>query len=250
MANRYKLEGESKGISLGGLFRVIGWFILIVVSILAAFNVYYWNESRETDQQKLQALSALKQESTQNAESLNEHTKSLKNQIAQLNLLLATANRTVDADSLLMAFYLLYEQTPIDIKKGAYRFLTQEVASQFEQSLRNNLVQFYETDLYQLQLQEKAINTFIDEQLTSFLIDERNLSLVNPTLKTNLVQISADQRNRIIRILLNNRTMLDLVYYRISQMEELMALERTIMVNATLLHDRVSVAIEQMNSEK
>jgi len=250
MANKYKLEGESRGTSLGGLFRAIGWFILIVLGIVVALNAYYWNESKEAEQKKLQTMSAIEQEASDNAQVLQKHSQKLESQIEQLNLLLASANRTVDADSLLMSFYLLFEQSSVRLNKGVYRFLSDDVTNMLSYSFKNSLVQFYETDIHHLQTQEKAIKTYIDGQLTNFLIDERNLSLVNPTLKTDLIQISADQRNRIIRILLNNRRFIDLVYYRISQLTDLMTLERTLTAHATLLKEEATMSIEQMNSEK
>jgi hypothetical protein len=202
--------GEKKSRNpFGGLIKSILLIPVIAISILIAF---WWQDYRSKDTGKInaEALKSTKTQLDQSLQILNSTRAAKTTQIAFLDKLMATGIRVVDSDTLALAIPHLLALNDFNLA---------EISSLGIQSLSqssNNLKASF--DYYQ---QSEAFDQrFVENELETYLVNKQVLSLLEPYDDSEFIDISDQQINRIIRLLLNDRGFVDLVYVRIQRLTE------------------------------
>lgn len=194
---------------------------VIVFSIYIAFVVDEWSKERAEVAQEINYLNQLFEETKINAQELKADQDDRRKQVMLLDKLLETAIRPVDPDTLVMAIDQLLNvrvYSPTDVvyqdlvSSGNLRLITSD-------SLRHEMLQ-YRQKLARAPVAEQSDIDLIENRIEPYLVSKQVLSLLETHYDTKSIEISVQQKNRIIRVLLNDRTFIDLVYlrrYRIRQ---------------------------------
>lgn len=216
----YLGEKKSKR-PLGGLIKSILLIPVIAISIVIAF---WWQDYRNEDTGGIDA-EALKSTSAQLDKSLQtlNSIKAIKTaQIGFLNKLMATGIRIVDSDTLALAIPHLLASS--DFNLAEISSLGIQSLSQSSNNLKASFVYYHQSEVLD--------QSFVTNELETYLVNKQVLSLLEPYDDSEFIDISDQQTNRIIRLLLNDRSFVDLVYLRIQRLTEsqnrLMALEKAI----------------------
>jgi hypothetical protein len=202
--------GEKKSrVRFGGLIKSILLIPIIAISILIAF---WWQDYRSKDIGEINAevLKSTKTQLDQSLQVLNSVVTVKTEQIGFLNKLMATGIRVVDSDTMALAIPHLLALNDFNLS---------EISSLGIQSLSqssSNLKASF--DYYQ---QAEAFDQrFVENELETYLVNKQVLSLLEPYDDSEFIDISDQQINRIIRLLLNDRSFIDLVYVRIQRLTE------------------------------
>ncbi|PIQ49068.1 MAG: hypothetical protein COW03_07100 [Cytophagales bacterium CG12_big_fil_rev_8_21_14_0_65_40_12] len=216
----YLGEKKSKR-PFGGLIKGILLIPVIAISILIAF---WWQDYRNEDTGGIDA-EALKSTSAQLDKSLQalNSIKAIKTaQIGFLNKLMATGIRIVDSDTLALAIPHLLASNGFNLAEIGS--LGIQSLSQSSNNLKASFDYYWQSEV--------SDENFVLNELEPYLVNKQVLSLLEPYDDSEFIDISDQQINRIIRLLLNDRSFVDLVYLRIQRLTEsqnrLMALEEAI----------------------
>lgn len=218
--SRYSLTGDRKKNRFGFL-RIFLEIPVIVLSIYIAFVVDEWSKEKAEVAQEVSYLHQLLEETKINAQELKADQDDRRKQVMLLDKLLETAIRRVDPDTLVMAIDQLLNvriYSPTDVvyqdlvSSGNLRLITSD-------SLRHEMLK-YRQKLARAPVAEQSDIDLIENRIEPYLVSKQVLSLLETHYDTKSIEISGQQKNRIIRVLLNDRTFIDLVYlrrYRIRQ---------------------------------
>lgn len=211
---RYSLNGDRKR-SRFGILRIFLEIPIIVFSIYIAFVVDEWSKERNELGQEISYLQQLFEETKINAEELRADQDARRQQVMLLDKLLETAVRRVDPDTIRMAIDQLLSvrvYSPTDVvyedlvSSGNLRLITSD-------SLRHEMLQ-YRQKLVRAPVAEQSDIDLIENRIEPYLIDKQVLSLLEMHYDSPSINISDQQKDRIIRVLLNDRGFIDLVYLR------------------------------------
>lgn len=218
---RYSLEGGDRKRSPLRFLRILVEIPIIVFSIYIAFVVDEWSKEKAEVAQEVSYLHQLLEETKINAQELKADQDDRRKQVMLLDKLLETAIRRVDPDTLVMAIDQLLNvriYSPTDVvyqdlvSSGNLRLITSD-------SLRHEMLK-YRQKLARAPVAEQSDIDLIENRIEPYLVSKQVLSLLETHYDTKSIEISGQQKNRIIRVLLNDRTFIDLVYlrrYRIRQ---------------------------------
>ena len=211
---RYSLDGDRKR----SPFRFLRIFLeipIIVFSIYVAFLVDNWQREKEEAVTEKKYLEELLQEVKINIAELKADQDERRRQIVLLDKMMEIGIRPVAADTLRMALDQLLTAriySPTDavyqdlVSSGNLRLMTSD-------SLRQKIMK-YQKMLSRVPITEQSDIDLIAEQIEPYLVNKKVLSLLEPHDDVAGIDISDQQKDRIIRVLLNDRTFIDLVYLR------------------------------------
>lgn len=211
---RYTLDGDRRKSPLRFL-RIFLEIPVIVFSIYIAFLVDEWDKNKTLAITEKKYLRELLAEVKQNRAELRADQDERREQIVLLEAMLENSIRPVDPDTLRLAMDQLLNMrifSPTDavyedlISSGNLNLLSSD-------SLRSELIE-YRGRLSRTPITEKSDLDVIEKQIQPYLIQKQVFSLLEPYADVKGIAISEDQKDRIIRVLLNDRTFIDLVYLR------------------------------------
>ena len=214
---RYSPNGRQRRRSPFGFFRIFLEILIIAFSIYLAFLLSERNQAKT--KAKTEAISEKKylqellEEVKINRERLSVDLDKKRSQVVLLEKMLETSMRRVDADTLRLAMKALLNvhlYTPTGV-------VYQELVASGRLSLITSDTLRHEMAQYHRKLSRIPLAAQSDpevKQIQSYLIGKKVFSLLEPYADVKGIDISQIQKNRIIRVLLNDRTFIDLVYLR------------------------------------
>lgn len=249
MSNKYKLEGESRGISIGGIGRFFSFVLILFIGIFSVYSIQNWKAEKEGLQQELRTLAELLNESRKNYKSLNEDLRLRNERLALMSSLLENQNRAVGADTLRMAVRQLMLNDSFIPREGIFQYLTSsgDLKIISSEEIQDKINDFTKTTK-KISLNRSVEQRLIEEKIEPYLIDEGVLSLLEPLIDTDEINTSQQQVDRIIRILLNDREFVDLVYLRYSRLTSVIQSENILESNLKMLIELLIDEIETIEA--
>ena len=212
---RYSLDGGERKRSPLRFLRIFLEIPIIVFSIYIAFLVDEWDKSKTMAITEKKYLRELLEEVKMNRDELRADQDERRKQIALLEAMLENSIRQVDQDTLRMAMNELLNLRIYSPTNAVYEDLISSGNLNLlsSDSLRSELIE-YRGRLSRTPLTEQSDLDVIEKQIQPYLIQKQVFSLLEPYADVKGIAISQDQKDRIIRVLLNDRTFIDLVYLR------------------------------------
>lgn len=235
MSNKYRLEGEARSFSLGGIGRLLSDLVVIVLAIYIVLQIDEWNKTKEVESQRKTSLNQHIELAKSEKEAIESSYSKNSSQLLLFHYLMETANRQVGSDTLRMAMKELL---------NTYDYSsTLNISTNLNPLLSNQINQ----NLSQATLLSKTIEDaqaiqrrLIEEKIDTFLLRKQVLSLIEPYEDLEEVNISELQVDRIIRVLLNDREFIDLIYLRISRLKSILTASEELKMSLMMLTDNLS----------
>jgi len=226
MSNKYRLEGEPRKFSLKGLGRVIVELLVIVIGIYLAFALEEYGQRRNERELEVKYLKELLAEAKANQAELKADQDTRREQLKLFGYLLETPNRQVGNDTLRSAVRELLVNRLFSPTDAVYQDLVSSGNLRLIQSDSiRKLIISYKQRLARAPITEAIEQRLIEDKLEPYLLNKQVLSLIEPLNEIDQVNISEQQVDRIIRILLNDREFIDLVYLRYSRLDDVIYFE-------------------------
>ena len=240
MSNKYRLEGEARSLSLGGIGRVLTNLVVIVAAIYIVLQIDSWNKTKEAEITRSKEFNELIRLTESDRNSLGSFQTLGNHQMMLFELLMETANRQVASDTLRMAIKQLLKtddhisslQSSVNLKTSLSDKSKQNLAQVGHQTLQLS---------QSLDIQQRLI----EDKLETFLLRKQVLSLIEPFEDLEEVSISEVQVDRIIRVLLNDREFIDLIYLRISRLQIVMKTSEALNTSLMVLRDNLRIELNK-----
>lgn len=232
MANRYKLEGESKPISFGGIGSFISKLIIVVVGIFIALELSNYKTEQKEKLLVNDYLTELKDAAESHFETLASTQNDRDSQIESLQIILQSTNRQVSTDTLYRALEQLFiTSSPSPVS------LLNTISSAELQLIKNREIkhQIQEYKKY-LSLYTRAVQSdkqLVEQIIEPYFIDKQLLSWLQPIRKMPTSQASQRQLDQAMRNLSRDRSFLDMVYLRINKLKDIDNMEAPIAQNVS-----------------
>lgn len=226
MSNKYKLEGEPRRFSLKGLGKVIIELLVIVIGIYLAFALEEYGEKKADKELELKYLNQLLAEAKSNQVELNADQNARREQRELFGYLLENSNRQVGADTLREATRQLLVNRLFSPTDAVYQDLVSSGNLKLIQSdsIRKTIIH-YKQRLARAPVTEAVEERLIEDKIEPYLLDKQVLSLLEPLNEIDAINISEQQVDRIIRVILSEREFIDLVYLRYSRLDDVIYFE-------------------------
>lgn len=226
MSNKYKLEGEPRRFSLKGLGKVIIELLVIVIGIYLAFALEEYGEKKADKELELKYLNQLLAEAKSNQVELNADQNARREQRELFGYLLENSNRQVGADTLREATRQLLVNRLFSPTDAVYQDLVSSGNLKLIQSdsIRKTIIH-YKQRLARAPVTEAVEERLIEDKIEPYLLDKQVLSLLEPLNEIDAINISEQQVDRIIKVLLSEREFIDLVYLRYSRLDDVIYFE-------------------------
>lgn len=226
MSNKYKLEGEPRRFSLKGLGKVIIELLVIVIGIYLAFALEEYGEKKADKELELKYLNQLLAEAKSNQVELNADQNARREQRELFGYLLENSNRQVGNDTLREATRQLLVNRLFSPTDAVYQDLVSSGNLKLIQSdsIRKTIIH-YKQRLARAPVTEAVEERLIEDKIEPYLLDKQVLSLLEPLNEIDAINISEQQVDRIIRVLLSEREFIDLVYLRYSRLDDVIYFE-------------------------
>ncbi|WP_305983139.1 hypothetical protein [Roseivirga thermotolerans] len=236
MANKYRLEGEAPRFSFRGMGKIVVELLIIVVGIYLAFALDKYGERKEQKALEKKYLQELMEEAMTNLEELRADQQTRKHQLVLFGKLLETANRQVAEDTLRMAIKELLINRIFSPSDVVYQDLTSSGNLRLIESdtIRKTIIR-YKGRLARAPITENVERRLIEDKLEPYLLQKQVLSLLEPMEDMDEINISEQQVDRIIRVLLNDRQFLDLVYLRYNRLKHTIYFENPVQRSLEIL---------------
>ena len=241
---RYSLNGDRKR-SRFGILRIFLEIPVIVLSIYIAFVVDEWGKEKTEIQLEKKYLQELYEEIKINREELRIDQDERRLQVVLLEKLLETPVRQVSQDTIRMAMDQLLNirlYSPTDavyddlVSSGNLRLMTCD-------SLRHEILQ-YRRKLSRTPVTEQSDIDVVEQKLQPYLIQKQVLSLLELHRDIEAIDISEAQKDRIIRVLLNDRTFIDLVYVRLHSVSQVLWFETPMQWHLSRMEELIKQQLE------
>ena len=186
---------------------------IIAFSIYLAFSLSERNQAKTEAISEQKYLQELLEEVKINRERLSVDLYKKRSQVVLLEKMLETSMRRVDADTLRLTMKALLNVHLYSPTGAVYQDLVAsgKLSLITSDTLRQEMAQCHRK-LSRMPLAGKSDPEV--KQIQSYLIGKKVFSLLEPYAVVKGIDISQIQKNRIIRVLLNDRTFIDLVYLR------------------------------------
>ncbi|NVJ48485.1 MAG: hypothetical protein HWE07_15220 [Cytophagia bacterium] len=226
MSNKYKLEGEPRRFSLKGLGKVIIELLVIVIGIYLAFALEEYGEKKADKELELKYLNQLLAEAKSNQVELNADQNARREQRELFGYLLENSNRQVGNDTLREATRQLLVNRLFSPTDAVYQDLVSSGNLKLIQSdsIRKTIIH-YKQRLARAPVTEAVEERLIEDKIEPYLLDKQVLSLLEPLNEIDAINISEQQVDRIIRVILSEREFIDLVYLRYSRLDDVIYFE-------------------------
>ena len=199
----------------------------------------------------MRTLAELLNESRKNYKSLNEDLRLRNERLALMSSLLENQNRAVGADTLRMAVRQLMLNDSFIPSEGIFQYLTSsgDLKIISSEEIQDKINDFTKTTK-KISLNRSVEQRLIEEKIEPYLIDEGVLSLLEPLIDTDEINTSQQQVDRIIRILLNDREFVDLVYLRYSRLNDVINSEMALASNLRQLMELLNFEIKTIEANR
>lgn len=186
-----------------------------MLSIYIAFLVDEWGKEKAATVKEIDYLEQLFEETKINANELKSDQDTRRRQLILLDKMLETSIRRVSPDTLRMAMNELLNLRIYSPTDAVYQDLVSSgnLALISSDSIRHQMLE-YRQKLARAPVAEQSDIDLIENQIEPYLVSKQVLSLLEPHDDLPSISISEQQKDRIIRVLLNDRTFIDLVYLR------------------------------------
>lgn len=226
MSNKYKLEGESRRFSFSGLGKVIVELLVIVIGIYLAFALEKYGEKKADNALELKYLNQLLAEAKSNQEELKADQDARREQRELFGYLLENSNRQIGSDTLRIATKQLLINRLFSPTDAVYQDLVSSGNLRLIQSdsIRKTIIT-YKQRLSRAPVTEAVEERLIEDKIEPYFLEKQVLSLLEPLSEVDQIDVSEQQIDRIIRVLLNDREFIDLVYLRYSRLADVIYFE-------------------------
>lgn len=226
MSNKYRLEGESRRFSFNGLGKVIVELLVIVIGIYLAFALEKYGEKKADNALELKYLNQLLAEAKSNQEELKADQDARREQRELFGYLLENSNRQIGSDTLRIATKQLLINRLFSPTDAVYQDLVSSGNLRLIQSdsIRKTIIT-YKQRLSRAPVTEAVEERLIEDKIEPYFLEKQVLSLLEPLSEVDQIDISEQQIDRIIRVLLNDREFIDLVYLRYSRLADVIYFE-------------------------
>ena len=219
--------------------------IIIVIGIYIAFQLENGREDKKVEALEKKYLEQLLEEAKINQNELKADQDARRLQIQFLRKLLDTPNRQVDADTLRAAMDYLLMVRIFSITDAVYEDLVSSGnLGIIESDTIKSVLLNYRRALSRVPVTEQSDIKLIEDHLEPYLINKQVLSLLEPHENLDEIEISEQQINRIIRVLTNDRTFIDLVYLRSHKIRDVIYFENPIQWR---LNEMISLLNEELS---
>ncbi|MBO3697655.1 hypothetical protein [Roseivirga sp. E12] len=208
------------------ILRVLLEMIIIVIGIYIAFQLENNREAKNKAALEQSYLEQLLEEVAINEGELLADQDARKEQVMYLRKLLETPLRQVDPDTIRRAMDVLLMIRLYSPTDAVYQDLVSSgnlgiiKSDAFKRVLMN-----YRRALSRVPSTEDRDVRLISDQLEPYLIDKQLLSFLEPHTDLDEINISNDQKDRMIRQLLRDRKFIDLVYLRVNTVQDVIFFE-------------------------
>lgn len=199
---------------------------MIVIGIYIAFQLENNREANNKTDLERNYLEQLLEEVKINENELQADQDSRKIQIQYLKKILETPVRQVDQDTIREAINLLLMVRLYSPTDAVYQDLVSSgnlgiiKSNKFKSTLMN-----YRRALSRVPTTEEREIKLIAEQLEPYLLEKQVLSFLEPHEDLDEINVSNDQKDRMIRQLLRDRKFIDLVYLRVHTVQDVIFFE-------------------------
>lgn len=247
MASRYSLSDSRRRSPLGNIGRVILELVIIVIGIYIAFQLENGREQKKVEALERKYLEQLLEEAKINQSELQADQDARRLQLQFLRKMLDTPNRQVAADTLRAAMDYLLMVRIFSITDAVYEDLVSSGnLGIIESDTIKNVLLNYRRALSRVPITEQGDVKLIEDHLEPYLISKQVLSLLEPHENLDEIQISRQQIDRIIRVLLNDRGFIDLVYLRSHKIRDVIYFENPIQWR---LNEMISLLEKELSPE-
>lgn len=245
--SRYSLSGDRKKSSFSFLKMLLA-IPVIVLSIYIAFLVDERKKEKATAQLEKGYSTELLEETNINAEELKADQDERRKQLALLDKLLETSQRRVAPDTLRMAMDQLLTTHVYSPTDAAYQDLISSgnLGIISSDSLRHEMLE-YQRKLASAPITEQSDRDLIENRIEPYLVTKKVLSLLEPHEDLPSISISEQQKDRIIRVVLNDRAFIDLVYLRRHRIQQVIWFETP--MESSLRNMAALIATQLKNAE-
>lgn len=240
MSNKYRLEGEARSFSLGGIGRLLSNLFVIVLAIYIVLQIDGWNKTKEVESQRNTSLNQHIELAKSEKEAIESSYSKNSSQLLLFHYLMETANRQVGSDTLRMAMKELLNTHDYSSTLNISTNLNPLLSNQINQNLSQATL--LSKTIRDAQATQRRL---IEEKIETFLLRKQVLSLIEPYEDLEEVNISELQVDRIIRVLLNDREFIDLIYLRISQLQSILTASEELKMSLMMLTDNLSIELNK-----
>lgn len=250
MANKYRLEGESKSFSIRGVGRFFSEIIIVFIGIYLAFALDNWKNVQKEQELEAKYLRELLNETNTNISELKADQEARTEQLRLFGHLLESQNRSVGADTLRAGVGQLLRIRIFSPTEAVYEDLVSSGNLRLikNEEIRQTII-LNKRWLSRANVTEGVEERLIEEKIESYLIDEGVLSLLEPLGDVDQINTSQQQIDRIIRVLLNDREFIDLVYLRRSRLSDVIYFERPLSDNLNRLKELLESEIKNLEKD-
>ncbi len=225
MASRYSLSGDRKRSPLSSFLRVIVELLVIVIGIYLAFQLENGREDKKIAALEKKYLEQLLEEAQINQTELKADQDARRIQQDYLKKLLASTTRPVAADTLREAITHLMTVRLYSPTEAVYQDLVSSGnLGIIKSDATKRILLNYRRALSRVPLTEQSDVKLIEDHLEPYLANKQVLSLLLPDRNIDF-EVSKQQIDRIIRVLLSDRTFIDLVYLRFKKVSDVIYFE-------------------------
>lgn len=208
------------------VLRLLLELAVIVIGIYLAFQLENNREANNKTKLERSYLEQLLEEVAINEGELFADQDARKNQVLYLKKLLETPIRQVDADTIRKAMDLLLMIRLYSPTDAVYQDLVSSGnLGIIKSDAIKNVLMKYRRGLSRVPSTENRDLKLVTDQLEPYLIEKQLLSFIEPHDDLDEINISVEQKDRMIRQLLRDRKFIDLVYLRVNAVQDVIFFE-------------------------
>ena len=251
MSNKYKLEGESRGISIGGIGRFFSFVLILFIGIFSVYSIQNWKAEKENQKQESMYLDQLLKEGQSNYEGLTDDLILRNERLSLMKFLMENQNRSVGTDTLRMAIRQLMVNDLFLSNENLFQYLSTTGDLNFINSLEiRSKISELTNSVKEISWKQTVEQRLIEEKIETYLIDEGVISLLETLSNSDQINTSQQQVDRIIRVLLNDRKFVDLVYLRYSRLNDVINSEMALASNLRQLMELLNFEIQTIEANR
>lgn len=232
------------------ILRLLLELVVIVIGIYLAFQLENNREANNKADLERNYLEQLLEEVKINENELMADQDSRKIQVQYLKKVLETPLRQVDMDTIREAINLVLMVRLYSPTDAVYQDLVSSgnlgiiKSNAFKGTLMN-----YRRALSRVPTTEDRDLKLVSDQLEPYLLEKQLLSFLEPHEDLDEINISNDQKDRMIRQLLRDRKFIDLVYLRVHTIQDVIFFENPMQWHLREMKKFLAAELPQSSTE-
>lgn len=188
------IEGKAKAY----LLYAVGEILLVVVGILIAFQIDNWNEDRLKRTQEFKVLTQIRSDLQENNLEINEIINSLKGSKFAADSLIKSFDKKRKVGYFNIYASLIHRKYFYNNAVSGYSLLGSTLGTLIrEDSVRNNIVQLYESDLSNIETQQALMFDHLDRNLNP---QSNRLFEINPNVTISVPWLEGESYDLYIPV--------------------------------------------------